>query len=207
MTTVPIESLLGVARILSYSGFVLLAGAFLLWGLVWPEGRADKRLLRAAIAGIAATALGSLVAPVVELALTDRSLAAVLPPLAGAALLVRLAALSAVAFFLVDLLSRTLVGWRRVVSGVAMVLIALTLLIQPDAVTGLWQVLPVVAVLVIVALYGRRQAVRTEFRRRFPGNTSVTDGGSARLTSTITVQLTLAFAVLAVATGLIMTLP
>ena len=29
MTTIPIEALLGVARILSYGGFVLLAGAFL----------------------------------------------------------------------------------------------------------------------------------------------------------------------------------
>ena len=110
MTTIPIETLLGAARMLSFCGYVLLAGAFLLWGLVWPEGRADKRLLGVAVAGIAITTLGSLASPAAELLMTDRSLAAVLPPLAGAALLVRLAALSALAFFLADLLSERLRG-------------------------------------------------------------------------------------------------
>ena len=160
-----------------------------------------------AIAGIAATALGSLATPAVELLLTDRPLAEVLPPLAGAAVLVRLAALSAVAFFLVDLLIRRLAGWRRVAAGATLALIALTFLIQPHAGTAVWPVVPVLAVLVIVAAYGRRQAIRTEFRRRFPGGTAVMDGGTGRLSSTITIQLVVAFAVLAVTTALIMILP
>ena len=112
-----------------------------------------------------------------------------------------------VAFFLADLLRS---GWWAgggSAAGWPMVLIALTLLIQPHAGTAVWQIVPVLAILVIVAHYGRRQAMRTEFRRRFPGGTAVTDGGSGRLSSTITVQLVVAFAVLALTTALIMTLP
>jgi hypothetical protein len=202
-----LDLLLSAARVLCYSGYVLVAGAFLLWGLVWPEGRSDRRLLRVAGAGIAATAIGSLAVPALEVALTDRPLAAVLPPLAGAALLVRLAALSALGFFLPDLLSAAVLGWRRMAAAVAIVLIALTLLVQPDGVTSPWEILPVLAVLLIVAYYGRQQAVRTEFRRRFPGDVTVTGAGAGRLSSTITVQLVIAFMVLALATVLIMTLP
>ena len=98
-------------------------------------------------------------------------------------------------------------GWRRVAAGAAMVLIALTLLIQPQSGTAVWPIVPVLAILVIVARYGRRQAIRTEFRRRFPGGAAVVEGGSGRLSSTIDVQLVVAFAALALTTALIMILP
>lgn len=207
MSPATLDALLGASRILCYSGYVLLAGAFLLWGLVWPEGRADRRLLGVAVLGIATITIGSLAGPVLEYLMTDRSLPEILPPIAGAALLVRLAALCAVAFFLPDLLSAAVRGWRRAVAGGVIVVIALTLAIQPDAVTALWQALPVFVVLVVVAYYGRQQAVRTEFRRRFPGDTAIADGGTSRLSSTISLQLAVAFAVLALTTWLIMTLP
>jgi putative copper export protein len=55
----------------------------------------------------------------------------VAPPLAGAAVLVRLAILAASLFYLTDLVSGTVVGSRRAVALAAIVVVAVTMAVQP----------------------------------------------------------------------------
>ena len=40
MSPVLVEAALGLNRIVTYVGYVLLAGTFTFWSLVWPDGRA-----------------------------------------------------------------------------------------------------------------------------------------------------------------------
>ena len=69
MSPVLVEAALGLNRIVTYVGYVLLAGTFTFWSLVWPDGRADRRLVRLAVIGTSLLALGTLADPAIRLAL------------------------------------------------------------------------------------------------------------------------------------------
>jgi len=141
-----VEAALGLNRIVTYVGYVLLAGTFTFWCLVWPDGRADRRLVRLAVIGTSLLALSTLADPAIWLALSGEPLADAMTPVSGAALLIRLAALVATAFFLVDVIRSPITGWRRVFAVSVVAVIAGSMVVQSDAVGGHREVLSVVAV-------------------------------------------------------------
>lgn len=145
MSPVLVEASLALNRIVTYVGYVLLAGTFTFWSLVWPDGRRDRRLVRLAVVGTALLVVGTLVDPAIRVALGGHPLADVLTPAGGAVLLVRLAALVATAFFLVDLVRSPVTGWRRVFAVVVVAVIAGSMVVQSDAVGGSREVLAVAA--------------------------------------------------------------
>jgi hypothetical protein len=59
---------LALNRIVTYVGYVLLAGTFAFWSLVWPEGRNDRRLVGLAALGTALMVVGTIGAPVILVA-------------------------------------------------------------------------------------------------------------------------------------------
>jgi|SRR5215212_5624616 hypothetical protein len=103
---------LGANRVLSYAGYVLLAGTFTFWSVVWPDGRRNRRLIALTLAGIAAMIIGTLAGPAIQLIFGDRLLGDIITPLGGAAQLGRLAALAAAMCFLPDIIGGAVVGWR-----------------------------------------------------------------------------------------------
>ena len=133
MSPVLVEVALGLTRIVTYVGYVLLAGTFTFWSLVWPDGRRDRRLVRLAVIGTVLLALGTFADPAFRVALAGQPLADVLTPAIGAALLVRLAALAATAFFLVDLIRSPITGGRRVFAVLVVAVVASSMVVQSDA--------------------------------------------------------------------------
>jgi putative copper export protein len=135
---------LGVNRVLTDAGYVLLAGTFIFWSLVWPDGRASRRLVVLSVVGTALLVLGTLTRAGVPVVLGGQLLGDALSPLLGAALLVRLAAVSATTFFLVDLIRQPIVRGRRIFALSVVVVIAATLVVQSDAVDGRWAALTII---------------------------------------------------------------
>jgi copper transport protein len=142
------ELLLAANQFLSYAGYVALAGALTFWSLVWPAGHDDRRLLRLAVTGTVLLSVGTLAA--FALQQPGQPPAGTLSPLAGAALLVRLAALAAIAFLLVDVLRSVVLGWRRIFALVVVVVLGITLVPQADGLTGPWSMLEIAATTVHV---------------------------------------------------------
>ena len=140
------EAALGVNRMVTYVGYVLLAGTFAFWSLVWPDGRRNRRLVRLAVVGLVLLLLGTLADPALQVALGGHLPADVVPPVSGAALLIRLAALMATGFFLVDLIRSPITGWRRVFAVVVVAVIAGSMVVQRDAVGGSREILVVLAI-------------------------------------------------------------
>jgi putative copper export protein len=136
---------LGVNRIVSYAGYVLLAGTLAFWALVWPEGRTDRRLVVLAAAGTALMGIGTVAGPLIQILGGGRPVGDVLTQLDGTAAIVRLAALACMAFFFVDIVRSPIVGWRRVLAIGIVVVIAGTLVAQSTAVDGRWQLLKIIA--------------------------------------------------------------
>ena len=97
------DLLLAANQLLGNAGYVALAGALTFWSLVWPAGHGDRRLFALAMTGTALLAVSTVAA--FGLQQPGPPPVGVLSPLAGAALLVRLAALAAITFLLVDVLS------------------------------------------------------------------------------------------------------
>ena len=54
---------LGANRVLTYAGYVLLAGTLTFWSVVWPDGRRNRRLVVLAVAGTAAMIIGTVAGP------------------------------------------------------------------------------------------------------------------------------------------------
>lgn len=140
-----VELALGANRVLTYGGYVLLAGTLTFWTLVWPEGRRDRRLVTLAACGIAFMTVGTAGGPLIQAVLGLRPLGDILTPLSGAALLVRLAALVGMAFFLVDIVRSSIRGWRRIVALLVVAVIAATMVSQSNAVGGPWELIKLVA--------------------------------------------------------------
>ena len=131
MTSESLSVLLTALRVTGYAGFVLWAGPLIFWALVWPAGHRHRRLHRLSAVGAVLLILTSIAEPTIRLTAGGQPLADVAPPLAGAAVLVRLAILVASLFYLVDLVSGAVVGSRRVVALVAIVVVAATMTVQP----------------------------------------------------------------------------
>ena len=115
---------LGANRVLTYAGYVLLAGTLTFWSVVWPDGRRNGRLVVLALAGTAAMIIGTLAGPAIQLIFAGRLLGDILTPLGGAAQLARLAALVAAMFFLPDIISGAVIGWRRILALTVVLVIA-----------------------------------------------------------------------------------
>jgi putative copper export protein len=149
---------LGLNRIVSYAGYVLLAGTLTFFALVWPQGRADRRLVSLAAIGAGLMIISTIAGPLIQILFAGRPIGDVLTPLDGTAAIVRLAALACVGFYFVDILRGPIVGWRRVVSIVLVIVIAATMVTQSDAVGGNWQLVKIIAtaghVLAIAAWIG-----------------------------------------------------
>jgi putative copper export protein len=140
-----VDLALGANRVLTYAGYVLLAGTLTFWSVVWPDGRRNRRLVMLTLAGTAAMIIGTLAGPSIQLIFGGRMLGDVVTPLAGAAQLVRLAALFAAMFFLPDIISGAVVGWRRVVALTLVLTIAASMVAQSNAIGGHWEVAKIAA--------------------------------------------------------------
>jgi copper transport protein len=140
--------LLAANQFLAYAGYVALAGALTFWSLVWPTGHGDRRLFGLAVTGTVLLSLSTLAAFVLQH--PGPPPVGTLSALAGAALFVRLAALAATGFLLVDVLGAVVVGWRRMFALVVVVVLGVTLVPQADGLTGPWPVLEVAATTVHV---------------------------------------------------------
>ena len=136
---------LGANRVLTYGGFVLLAGTLTFWSVVWPDGRRNRRLVLLAAAGTAAMIIGTLVGPAIQLIFGGRLLGDIVTPLGGAAQFARLAALIAAVFFLPDIIKDSVVGWRRALALTLVVFIAGTMVAQSNAIGGHWEVAKIAA--------------------------------------------------------------
>ena len=140
-----VDLALGADRVLTYAGYVLLAGTLTFWSVVWPDGRRNRRLVMLTLAGTAAMIIGTLAGPAIQLIFGGRMLGDVVTPLGGAAQLVRLAALFAAMFFLPDIISGAVVGWRRVVALSLVLTIAASMVAQSNAIGGHWEVAKIAA--------------------------------------------------------------
>jgi putative copper export protein len=140
-----VDLALGANRVLTYAGYVLLAGTLTFWSVVWPDGRRNRRLVMLTLAGTAAMIIGTLAGPAIQLIFGGRMLGDVVTPLVGAAQLVRLAALFAAMFFLPDIISGAVVGWRRVVALSLVLTIAASMVAQSNAIGGHWEVAKIAA--------------------------------------------------------------
>ena len=136
---------LGANRVLSYAGYVLLAGTLTFWSVVWPDGRRNRRLIALTLAGTAAMIIGTLAGPAIQLIFGDRLLGDIITPLGGAAQLGRLAALVAAMCFLPDIISGAVVGWRRFVALTLVLVIAASMVAQSDAIGGPWEIAKIAA--------------------------------------------------------------
>lgn len=139
---------LSAIRIITYVGFVLVAGTLTFLATVWPQGRRDRLLVRLIVAGAGLLAVATVAGPLVEAHAYDVSVAEVVGRLSGAAALVRLAVLVVVVTHLPDLMAHDIRGWRRAGAALlAVLLIAATLVAQGDAIGGKWELVKIIATL------------------------------------------------------------
>jgi copper transport protein len=136
---------LGLNRIVTYAGYVLLAGTLAFWALVWPEGRSDRRLVSLAAIGTALFVVGTMGNPLILVVFGDRLIGDAVTAVGGTAAIVRLAALAATGFFFVDVVRSSIVGWRRSVALVVIAALAASLVAQSNAVGGRWELVKIIA--------------------------------------------------------------
>ena len=139
-----LQLILGLNRIITYIGYVLLAGTFVFWSLVWPEGRTDRRLVTLAAIGTGLMVVATIGAPLILVSFGDRLVADAVSPVGGTAAIIRLAILVGIAFFLVDLIRSPIIGWWRPMALGAVAVLAATLVAQSNAVGGSWQIVKIV---------------------------------------------------------------
>jgi putative copper export protein len=140
-----VDLALGANRVLTYAGYVLVAGTLTFWSVVWPDGRRNRRLVMLALAGTIAMIIGTIAGPAIQMVLGGRLLGDIVTPLGGAAQLARLAALAAAMFFLPDIISGAVVGWRRILALTLVLVIAASMVAQSNAIGGSWEVAKIAA--------------------------------------------------------------
>ena len=140
-----VDLALGANRVLTYAGYVLVAGTLTFWSVVWPDGRRNRRLVMLALAGTTAMIIGTLAGPAIQMIFGGRLLGDIVTPLGGAAQLARLAALAAAIFFLPDIISGAVVGWRRILALTLVLVIAASMVAQSNAIGGPWEVAKIAA--------------------------------------------------------------
>lgn len=140
-----LDLVLGVNRVVLYAGFVLLAGTLMFWLLVWPDGRRDRRLRRLTGIGVALLALTTVAGPLVEVYLHGLTWPEALAGVDALGVGLRLAAIALAAFFLTDIVTGPITGWRAVVAVAVVLALVASMVIQSNAVGGDWEVLKVVA--------------------------------------------------------------
>ncbi len=131
---------LGANRVLTYAGYVLLAGTLTFWSVVWPDGRRNGRLVVLALAGTAAMIIGTLAGPAIQLIFADGCSVTSSRRWVALPNLARLAALMAAMFFLPDIISGAVIGWRRILALTVVLVIAASMVAQSDAIGGPWEV-------------------------------------------------------------------
>jgi copper transport protein len=89
--------------------------------------------------------IGTLAGPAIQLIFAGRLLGDIVTPLGGAAQLARLAALVAAMFFLPDIISGAVIGWRRILALTVVLVIAASMVAQSDAIGGPWEVTKIAA--------------------------------------------------------------
>jgi hypothetical protein len=135
---------LGANRVFCYAGYVLVAGTLTFW-CVWPDGRRNRRLVMLALAGTTAMIMGTIAGPAIQLIFGGQLLGDIVTPQAGAAQLARLAALVAAMFFLPDIISGAVVGWRRILALTLVLVIAASMVVQSNAIGGPWEIAKIAA--------------------------------------------------------------
>ena len=137
--------LLSITRVADYIGFVLVAGLLMFLSVVWPQGRRDGRLVRLIVIGVALVAIGAIGGPLVEAARYDVGVFDALGRVALAAAFIRLAVAAAVLMYLPDIVARDIHRWRTGVALLAVGLLAVSLIVQSDAVDGKWAAVKMIA--------------------------------------------------------------
>jgi putative copper export protein len=140
-----VDLALGANRVLTYAGYVLVAGTLTFWSVVWPDGRRYRRLVMLALAGTIAMIIGTIAGPAIQMIFGGRLLGDIVTPLGGAAQLARLAALAAAMCFLPDIISGAVVGWRRILALTVVLVIAASMVAQSNAIGGPWEVTKIAA--------------------------------------------------------------
>lgn len=135
----------GVHRLVFYTGYVLLAGTFSFWVLVWPEGRRDAKLRGLAAIGTGLVAVCTVLAPLLSMALDARPADTLFHPVDVAAVVLRTAGLAAAVVLLLAVRRHDVLGWRRVLAVAVVVAVGGSMVLQSNAVGGPWQTLKLVA--------------------------------------------------------------
>lgn len=145
MTDTTYAILLSVTRVADYIGFVLVAGLLMFLSVVWPQGRRDGRLVRLVVIGIVLVVVGAIGGPLVEAARYDVGVFDAVGRVALAAAFIRLAVAAAVLMYLPDIVARDIHRWRTGVALLAVAVLALSLIVQSDAVDGKWAAVKMLA--------------------------------------------------------------
>lgn len=136
----------GLARLLLYAAFVMLAGTLTFWVLVWPEGPKNTYLRRTAQLGALLLAVLTVALPVLVWRTTaGKGFFDVISREGSAAALIRLAVLALLAVTFTEMTRHAVTGRRAFTAGVFVVVLCATLVVQSNAVEGSYVILKVVA--------------------------------------------------------------
>jgi len=144
------DTLLGVLRLGGYVGYVLVAGTIAFASLIWPDGFRDRLLARVGATGAVVALLTTVGTPVVQAWARLTSLLEVSGRTDAVAALIRSATLVLILTLLPELTGRHAVGAgpriaAGVAAGVAAGSIAVTYVIQSDALSIRWPVVALIA--------------------------------------------------------------
>jgi len=140
------DTLLGVLRLGGYVGYVLVAGTIAFASLIWPDGFRDRLLARVGATGAVVALLTTVGTPVVQAWARLTSLLEVSGRTDAVAALIRSATLVLILTLLPELTGQHAVGaGPRIAAGVAAGSIAVTYVIQSDALSIRWPVVALIA--------------------------------------------------------------